>query len=675
MLKRDILEENMQSYIDFKNLTTNVLNSNLDEIMKKTTDTLDQVVNVTNRTFENTVQPMINVETITETKSHLFHIASSFYPNKEIRDCANECEKKLSEYSIESSMRRDVYNALLEYLNGSYEEEKNKLTDEEIRYVEHMMKAFKRMGLALNENDFLLCKKLKKELSEICITYQKNVNDENTSFIFTKEELSGMPDDWFVPTKQKDENNYNVTLKYPDYNPAMDFVKSSDVRHKLWLSYGNRCKDTNVDLFDRAVKLRYQIAKLLGYPNHADYKTEVKIIKTGQNAYDFLQKMNSNFTVAYQRDTEELLKFAQNYKENPLHKNSLDPWDNRFYSRAFKEEKNEINLEKVKEYFPLTKVTQGLFDIYQNLLGLEFNEIIDDNKWHPQVKSYEVVDTETRETMGYFLLDLHEREGKYGHAAVFQIQPPADMTKIDGTGRQPAIIAMACNFPDTGCIPFDDVVTFFHEFGHMMHQICSKPQLAAFQGFSVEWDFVEAPSQMLEFWCYEAESLLLMSAHKDNGEPIPNDMIQKLKQIDRTLVGWHYKRQLIFGLFDMSVHRMRFEEEDVFDSTEAWYSVEKAVLGTEAKERVVPQASFGHLMGGYDAGYYGYLRAETYAVNMFYRWFKNGHVLDPKAGMRYRRLLLEVGATKDSLVSLTNFLDCEPDDKYFMIDKGLIIDE
>lgn len=658
---------------DFKNLSVESLKAYLEEYKTKTTATLDKIVAVQEpRTYDNTVWPIIVNDTLLEGKTHLFHIASSFHPDQTVRDCANECEKEANEFSIESSMRRDTYQAFLAYEQDGFIKEKEALSGEKRRYFEHQMRDFKRMGLALNDADFERCKVLKKELSKLRTDFQKNVNEEKTSFDFSRTELEGMPEDWFVDEKKVGEGVYRVTLKYPDYNPASEFVKNDEVRHKLWYAYNTRCRDVNIPIFEKAIRIRYQIAKLLGYENHADYKTETKIIKNGDNAYTFLQSLNERFTPGYNNDLHELLEFAKSYAPNPLQKEVLDPWDYRYYVRAYKEVKNQVDMEEVKKYFPLEKVTQGLFDIYQNLLGLLFQEVHTDNKWHEKSRIYSVNDKETNELLGYFVLDLYPREGKYGHAAVFQIQAPCNMMSIDGSGYRPAVIAMACNFPETGCITFDDVVTFFHEFGHMMHQICSRPEIHCFEGFGVEWDFVEAPSQMLEFWCYEEESLKIMSAHKETGEPVSKEMIEKLREIELTLVGYQYKRQLMFGLYDLFIHRMKLEDDVSFDSTEIWYHIQKEVLGFDAKEHVAFQASFGHLMGGYDAGYYGYLRAETYAVNMFYKWFKHGHVLDPHAGMRYRKKLLEPGSTQDSLDLLRDFLGEEPDDTYFLIDKRLI---
>ena len=378
------------------------------------------------------------------------------------------------------------------------------------------------------------------------------------------------------------------------------------------------------------------------------------------------------FTSIYDTELVELEEFAKNFKKNPLTKSKLDPWDYSYYMREYEDEKYSINQEEIKKYFPIDTVRNGLFEIYQKLLGLVFEEVVTTNKWHEDVQLYQVLDKQTNEFMGYFYLDMYPRDGKFGHAAAFNFLTGCDMTKFGKNERRPNIITMACNFPKGECISFDDVVTFFHEFGHVMHFICGKPELTNFSSFNIEWDFVEAPSQMLEYWCYSSEPLKLMSKHVETGEPIPNDIVQKIKQSKNVFTGYFHKRQIMFGLFDLAAHTKTFNSvDDNFNSLQLWDEIEEQVMDKKASIQISRVASFGHLMSSYDAGYYGYLRSSTYAANMFYLWFKDGHTLDPKVGMRYRKKLLEPASTNDGIELLKDFLDEEPDDIYFLIDKGL----
>jgi Zn-dependent oligopeptidase len=266
---------------------------------------------------------------------------------------------------------------------------------------------------------------------------------------------------------------------------------------------------------------------------------------------------------------------------------------------------------------------------------------------------------------------MYSREGKYTHAAAFNFLSGCDLTKITNQNkRRSVVVTIACNFPKDGCIDFSDLKTFFHEFGHVMHQICSKPQIYQFAAFSTERDFVEAPSQFCENWVYTQEGLNLMSQHIETGEAVPLEIINKLKKLKNCMIGYFYKGQLHFSFFDQKLHSMKFTNDDEpLDIQQIWYQIQEEVYGIEPSIKLHPFASFGHLVNEYDASYYGYLRAETFAVNMFQKMFNDGSVLDSEKGINYRKKILEPGATKDALDLLKDYLNEEPNDDYFLKDK------
>jgi len=662
---------------DFTNVTVDTINNNKAFITHQTNEAINSIVNVAcKRSFRNTVQPLIDASYFTEPKKNLFGYVSNFFPSKELRDAAQEAEKEINKFFIEAFMRKDLYNAFLNYQNTTYQTEQHNLTYEENRYFNHEMRDFRRNGLHLDDASYNEVKTMLKELSELSTKYGNNLNEDTTSFQFTKEELDGMPAHWYNDDKLiKDQDgnstgHYKVTLKYPDYFPVMDYVKSEEVRKKLWTAFNSKCSVENTALLTRAIQLRYQVAAKLGYQNHADFKTEIKVIKTGKNALDFEHEMNDRFTPLYEKDMSDMLRFAQNKSANPITKSKLDQWDFRYYLRELTESECDINMEEVRKYFPLDVVKQGLFKIYQLLLGLTFTEVPTKNKWHEEVSLFRVNDKKTNELMGYFYLDLHPRDGKYGHAAAFDFITGCDRLINNMHKRQHHVMTIACNFSKDGCIEFNEVQTFFHEFGHVMHQICSKPQLQEFAGFGVEWDFVESPSQNFEYWVYTKEGLDLMSKHTETNETIPQSIIDKLNKKKNFLGGYFYKRQLLFGLVDLKMHMLTDFSQPI-NVQDIWYQTEKEVMGFDSSVKLYPFANFGHFMSGYDVGYYGYLLAETYATNMFYKVFKHGKVLDEESGMRYRKRLLEPGSSKDALELLEDFLGEKPNPDYFLEEKGL----
>lgn len=650
---------------NFKDLTPKKIEEYRNDIKTSVKKAIDNVVNLPqSRTFCNTIQPIIDVTTQNISKTNSFTFAKNFYTSKNMREAGTRAEKDVSKFIIDQCLRKDYYDAFADYVNNEYVKEKENLTYEENRYIEHQLRDFKRIGLHLDKDKREKISIYKKRLSVLCSEFSKNMNEENKSFEFTKEELDGMPESWFTDDKLNN-GKYKMTLKYPDFIPAMRCVKNRNVRKQLYIGYWQRGAPENVKLFEEAIDLRQKLARILGYNNHADYVTEIKIVKSGKNALDFVENLNNLVTPIYDKDMNDLLEFAKSYQDNLFLDNELKFYDRWFYARAFKEQKCDLDLEKVREYFPINKVKDGMFNVYQKILGLVFTEIDTDNKWHKDVSLYSVTDNKTNELMGYFYLDMYPRQGKFSHAAAFNF---IDGHLDNNNKRIPHVVAIACNFPKDDCISFDDVKTFFHEFGHVMHQICSRPQLTDFCGFNIEGDFIEAPSQMLEQFCYCKKVLQIMSSHKDTNEHIPEEYINKLKQMKTVLSGYNNKGQIMYALYDLRAHVNIYEN---FDSRKLWFDTTKDVLNYDLSDfDIDPVASFGHLMSGYDAGYYGYKRAETYSANMFYKMFKDDP-LSLKNGMRYRKYILEPGTTKDGYTLLTDFLGEDPDDSYFLLDQGL----
>lgn len=621
------------------------------------------------RTFNNTMQPLIDMD-IRDAPENIFYIIFNFFPDKELREAAKVASSELSNFHLSQIYQPVLYNAVNDYFNHG--KDLDKLNHEQKRYLDHTLRDLKRHGLHLDDETRRQVEKIKKQLIDYRSNFSYNLNQVNSKFYYTKEQLLGMPNGWFVPEKYDDKKNkWVVTLQYPDYIPLMEYVQDQSVRKEMYYGFMNRCRETNEPLLNKILKLRSQLARLLGYKTYADYVTEVKIIKNGDNAIKFLTQLDQEFEPVYQEERKELLKFAQKHS---LDKEKLDSWDMGFYQRLYKETINDLDMNELRKYFPLETVKHGMFEIYQHLFQLEFAQIDTDNKWHPDVELYSVTDSKTKQLYGYFYLDLYPRDGKYGHAAVFTIYAGCKINHIDEKYmRRPTVSAMACNFAKHEDMLFSNVVTLFHEFGHLIHHICSVTDNPEFNGHGVERDFVEAPSQMLEYWCFDPQALQLMSFNKELDQPIPEELVIKLQKVENTLQGHFTKRQLSFGLYDLRVHTQDFNDTEV-DCNKDWIEIYKSVIHEDADKSTCFPATFGHIAGGYEAGYYGYLLAESYAANMYYKRFKLEGLLNKKTGIEYRDTVLKQGATKDGLELLTGFLHSEPESKYLLIAKGLIKD-
>ncbi len=660
--------------VPFNELTLDVLSQLKIHVIGCMDISYQSILNVTNnRCFENTVVPLIKGETIVEPYVQTIDYVMNLHPDESMRELASELQKQIEEKFVEYSMRKDIYLAFNEYYKHEYKTEKNTLNGEERRYFEHTMNDLRRNGLDLDDQQIEEIKSIKQKISNLSIQFTKNINDDNTTFEFTRDQLRGIPPTWFDDaeliegSENAGDDIFKVTLKYPDFFPIIDYVNDENVRKQMYFAFNSRCVEENTPLLKEIMTLRSQLATKLNYKTYADYSTEDKIIKTSQNAINFLSNLNELFDPLYKMEMADLLKFARNYNENPLKKTSIDRWDIRYYSRAYKESLCDLDLQEVREYFPLTTVRDGMFHIYEHLLGLKFHKLEGNtNKWHNTVELFNVTDHQTNELIGHFYMDMYPRDGKYGHAAAFPL-----INRCHGYGleRLP-VVSIVCNFPENQCIEFEDVVTLFHEFGHAMHMICGKNNLSAHGGLDTEIDFVECPSQMLEFWCYCEESLALMSSHTLTGEHLPLALIVKLQKYKNLLQGYHNKRQILLGLFDLNCHSLAGSTQ--FDPKFAWDQAEKS-LGFLPHDDFHFYASFDHITSDYAAGYYGYLLSESYATCLFYKKFKDGHILDQNVGLEYRKKLLEPGSSIDGSDLLRNFLGEEPNNIYFSIEKGIKI--
>jgi len=640
----------------FDNVTPDTIYNACKHLIKLNKDAHNKVASLKgDKTFETVVRPLINATDEGTNEFCLVQNMSSFHPNKEVRNASVECKKTLADLEVECNMRQDTYHVFKEYYDTVFNKEE-KLTYEEKRYVEKMMRRYKRDGLHINNLDI---KNLMKKINELCIQFTNNINEENTTFVRSKKELTGLPESWFNTDKLAGDQMYTITLKYPDYFPIMKFCDNEDIRKQMYIAFSSRCKAVNGPLLDEIVFLRDKMARLLGYNCYADYALEIKMAKNTANVMKFLDGLCDGFTILIKKEFHELTNFARSICKDPNYE--LKKWDLQYYTRLYKESKCNINISELRQYFPLPHVVMGMLKLYERLLSLKFVHIETDNVWHKSVKLYHVINSNDNKLIGMFYLDMYPREGKYGHAAIFPF--------VTGSNHRLPVATMACNFPEHECLLFDDTVTLFHEFGHVMHHICSKTQLSEFSGFSVEGDFVEAPSQMLEYWCYEVDALKYLSSHKDTGQPLPIDYIKKLDDMDKLDAGFFNMRQLVFGKFDMLLHSRNYDNISDVNSLKLFNELDKIMTLIASPDGTNFSASFGHLVNGYEAGYYGYLMSEVYACDMFTKF--KGHVTDPVLGAEYRSKILEPGSSKDAIDLLKDFLGREPNNEAFLLDKGL----
>jgi len=479
-----------------------------------------------------------------------------------------------------------------------------------------------------------------------------------------------MPEDYFVNLKQED-GKYSVSLKYPELIPLMDKCRVEETRKKMDFLNTTKCLKLNLPLFEETLQLRQEEAKLLGFENHAHFNLDIKMAKNSDAVFKFLRELTEKLEKPAKKDIEKLLQIKKTEKEErgESFDGKLNCWDWRYYETVLLDKEYQLDHEIIKEYFPLEKVTNGILDIYQEILGLKFVELPKDKRhvWHEDAQQFEVYDKTGNAFVGHFYLDLFPRDGKYGHAAEFDIQKSC----LTSHGKQHPAAACVANFTKPtetkpSLLTFNEVETFFHEFGHVMHELCTTATYHKFAGTSVERDFVEAPSQMLENWCYEPVVLAKLSGHyKDLSKTLPDDLREKLIKARYVNEALKNRRQIHFGNFDMVVHTTA----GPVDTAKEWHKsmTEIALFNPQAETNGA--AGFGHLMGGYSAGYYGYLWSKVYSCDMFIR-FKQEGVLNPKTGKDYRDLILAPGGTRDAIEYLKEFLGRDPNPDAFLEEIG-----
>ncbi|KAJ6096903.1 hypothetical protein N7486_007649 [Penicillium sp. IBT 16267x] len=668
-------------------------------------------------TFANVLRPLAQDENVMALESHILGFYQAVSTDQKLRDASSKAEELMDEFFIEAVMREDVFKLVDAALNKNED-----LDPESRRLLEKAHKDFVRNGLGLPAGpQRARFKEIKKRLSQLSIEFQKNLNEENGGIWFTPEELDGVPEDVTSGLKRGEGENAGklwLTFKYPDLFPTMKYAKDSEIRKQVMVANENKCNQ-NVPLFREAIVLRDEAARLLGYPNHAAFRIEDKMAKTPETVDTFLGDLRARLTDGGKQEIQTLLNLKKELDPNFDGRYYL--WDHRFYDRLMLERDFQLDHQLIAEYFPLQTTIQGMLKIFEELFGLEFVEIVGEDRaalaptgqandivWHEDVQVFSVWNDEGEGSgfVGYLYLDLFPREGKYGHAANFNLQP--GFIDAEGNRRFPAT-ALVCNFTKPGpkkpsLLKHDEVVTLFHELGHGIHDLVSRTTYSRFHGTSTVRDFVEAPSQMLENWCWTPSQLRLLSRHYSTLSPeylagwqeaqqarsggktatappserIPDDVIDNLIRTKHVNDALFNLRQLHFGIFDMTVHEPKSHAEiEALPISATYNRLRQEITQMDGLEALSGshewghgEATFGHLIGGYDAGYYGYLSSQVYSTDMFYTVFKDDP-MNKAAGRRYRYQVLEKGGSQDEMKTLTEFLGREPQTTAFYKELGL----
>lgn len=580
--------------------------------------------------------------------------------DKALRDAVTDMEMQISQYMVEVAARRDIYRAIRAYTDTNPQ-----LDPVQAKLVKEMLIGFKYKGMDLNDEDLETFKQLNKEEAQHTINFDKNVREYKDPLYVTREQLKGLGEDYIQKLEKTDDGKYIVTLDYPDVVPFMRSAEDEKARQQLEYKYNRRGGMENVTLLEKTLTLRRDAAHLLGYKTYADLQLENRMAKNPQRVIDFLKDLQKKLTPLGKQETKQMVT----YKNEKTGKKSrvVYPWESAYWGYQYSKEYLNLDSEKIKEYFPSQVVIDGMLDLFGGIFGITF-EPVNIPVWHPDVKAFQIKDAQDGHLIAYFYMDLYPREGKYKHAACFDLVNGEE--KQDGTYQTPFVAIVAnMNKPSAqtpSLLKHGEVETLFHEFGHVLHNALTKAKYGAFAGTNVSWDFVEAPSQLLERWAWDPAVLKKISKHYKTGEPLPDDLIQRMIDAKNFGTATAYLRQNFFAQYDMTLHTM----DKTPDTTKLYFDLTKKICRIHLTKNTIPQAAFGHIMGGYDAGYYGYLWSEVIAEDFFSEFKKHG-IFNPEIGLKFRREILEKGGTLEEEDMVQNFLGRPVQNEPFLQSIGL----
>ena len=682
----------VNSIRDLKNLfptTVKEIENNLQKSKTITEDTVNQIISIPNdkKTYQNSVLALDKMGYKLAPLTHIFEIIENVNPSKELRDAAHDAILKLSEFSVkEISTNKKLYEALKYYYDNQFKEEKDRLSKEEIYFLDKTITDFEKSGLNLPEEELEKIRKLLQEISKLELKFQQNINDDSSQIEVTLDQLKGTPEQVINALEKTKDGKYILKTDYPTVFGILEFCEIQETRKELSRIFNNRAYPQNYDVLRQLLVKKYEHAKLLGYKDFAHLDIEDNMAKSPEKVKEFINNLVDKSKL---KAKNEIDLFTKDLHDKTLFNKDgkIKPWNTAFIKMQYK--KNHLNLDEkeVAKYFPLEHTIQELLDIYQKFLNLEFKTVEVNGFWHPDVKLIEVY--KNNRLIGYIILDLHPRPNKFSHACDMSVIPA-----IEGQDACPAVSVVVANFTQPSppailserskskgatagtakstkeapsLLTLNEVTTFFHEFGHAMHDLLGKTKIASFSGVNVKSDFVELPSQMLESWLNDKEILKKVSQHYQTKQPLPDDLIEKIAELEKLDSGDFVLRQLSLALMSLDL----FDDNPNKNFDELTKQINKKLrdyMMQDPEHHVI--ASFGHLGTSlYGSKYYGYMWSNVFAYDLFAK-IKHGGLLNGKMGQEYIDKVIGKGGSQDPNELLEDFLGRKPNEQAFLAAMG-----
>lgn len=659
----------------FSQIKTTDYEPAFEEAIKQAKAEIQQIITNTDApTFENTIEAMSFSGMQLDRISNIFFNLNSAETNEELQKIAQIVAPKLSAFGNDISLNPELFKRVKQVFDTV---DKSTLTTEQITLLDKTYKGFVRNGALLNDDQKTELREIDAQLSVLSLQFNENVLAETNVYqlhITNEEDLAGLPDGVIEAAKnlaeQQEKQGWIFTLDYPSYLPFVTYAKNRELRKEIAIANGKKGFQkndyNNEEIVLKIVTLRNQRAQLLGYKNHAAFVLEERMAQNPEKVLSFLNDLLVKAKPAAKKEFDELTAYAK--KLDGIYR--LEKWDGSYYSEKLKQERFNLDDEALKPYFKLENVLNGAFTVAEKLFGLHFTEVFTVDKYHADVQTFDVTN-DNGEKIALLYTDFFPRKGKRNGAWMTSFK--SQWIK-NGVNERPHI-SIVCNFtPPTQSKPslltFNEVTTLFHEFGHALHGMLANTTYPSLSGTSVYWDFVELPSQIMENWVYQPETLALFAKHYETGETIPQQYIDKIKESANFLEGMATLRQLSFGLLDMAWHSKNPEninslkefENQQFESTKLYPDVAENAMST----------AFSHIFaGGYAAGYYSYKWAEVLDADAFDYFEQNG-IFNKEIATKFKDFILSQGGTDHPMTLYKKFRGQEPSPNALLKRAGLI---
>lgn len=638
------------------------------EGIRRDKESLDKIINNPDKpTFDNTI--IFNDESkpdhyydLLDRVCNVFYNLHSAETSDELDALAEKMQPILTQHANDMRLNEKMFERI-----KAVHLHHRRLTAEEKRLLDSCYDGLVRSGALLDEAGKAKLRQLTEEMGMLTLQFQQNMLKENKAFtlhITDEKDLSGLPDTAreaaAQAAKETGKDGWIFTLDYPSYGPFMSHADNRELRRQMYMAKNTICTkdntENNLEICKRIVNLRREVAQLLGFKTYADYILKHRMATNVRNVYKLLDQLIDAYKPTAEKEREEVKKLAAKMEGKNF---KMEAWDSAYYSHKLQLKKYNIDAEMLRPYLELSKVIDGVFGLATRLYGITFRENKDIPVYHPDVKAYEVFDKDG-EYLALFYADFHPRKGKQSGAWMTEFQGQW-ITRKGKNVRPHVSLVMNLTKPTAdkpALLTLGEVETFLHEFGHALHGMFANTRFESLSGTNVWWDFVELPSQFMENFAVEKEFLRTFAFHYQTGEPMPEELIDRIKKSRNFGAATACLRQVSFGLLDMAYYTKRdvFDENVMEFEKKAW---KKAILGKQRTDTCMT-VQFGHIMaGGYAAGYYSYKWAEVLDADAFSIFKKEG-IFNQTTAQRFRDCILSKGGTEHPMTLYKRFRGSEP---------------